>query len=151
MVFVAAVQTLTYATNICKGQQPGDKIRNFTDCTKYSTCTLNSAGVLMPIESTCTGSQNFNWITGLCAYAYDVKCFTCPTDSYFIDMPVDYNCIQFVRCFAKHPIQHTCAPGLYFDPEHKTCNFERNVVCACPVHDIPARPLFIRDRFNCSR
>lgn len=78
-------------------------------------------------------------------------CFRCPAGQVFIDVPVDNNCIQFVRCFANVARQQTCSDGLLFDPVQRQCNFDRDVNCACPTLDIPGFPVMIRDPRNCAK
>lgn len=133
-------------TNLCSGFRNGDTFADITDCSQFYECEWGN-----PTLNQCPPNTLFNDSTRKCGPASEAQCFSCPKNAYFIEMPVDYNCMQFIRCFANQPSQHACAYGLLFDPIHRTCNFEENVTCACPVIDIPNRPLFIRDRDNCAK
>lgn len=145
-VVVQSTVTIKQESNLCSGYRNGDRFRNLRDCSKYYECLHGQ-----PILNTCWSTLRFSDRTRNCEPASEVQCFECPKDEYFIEMPVDYNCMQFIRCFANHASQHSCEYGLLFDPVHRTCNFERNVTCSCPITDIPSRPLFIRDRSDCAK
>lgn len=133
--------------NICTGHEDQDYVRDVTDCRRYFVCNNGQPHFL-----TCHSGFLFDHIQRRCRNQAQVtNCFQCPPGNYFIDMPFDYNCIQFVRCFVGVPEHRTCAAGLLFDPQYRTCNFEQDVTCSCPVEDIPGRPLFFRDPDDCSR
>lgn len=134
-------------TNICTGHEDLDFVRDVTDCRRFFIC---NNGVPNPIH--CDTGFLFDHIQRRCQKQAQVtNCFQCPPNEYFIDMPFDYNCIQFVRCFVGVPEHRTCGGGLLFDPQYRTCNFEKNVTCSCPVEDIPGQPMFFRDPDDCSR
>lgn len=146
----ATDESVKNITNICTGYGLSDNVQDVTNCSQYFVCTqVGATDDIVPILENC-GDQYFNPITSACDAPQNVECFSCPSEPYYIDLPVDYNCIQFVRCFAGVPEQRTCAAGLLFDPAHASCNFEKDVDCACPTHDNPLRPYFVRDRFDCN-
>lgn len=133
-------------TTICTGHSINERLQDVGDCTRFFQC---NEGQL--VTTSCSQGWYFNPKTSNCEFAATEHCFQCPTDKYFIDLPFDGNCIQFVRCFAGRAVQHTCTHGLLFNGELQTCNFEHRVNCPCPLTDIPTNPLFIRDRESCSK
>lgn len=149
MLGMAVAQTTApprNVTSICTGMRVGTNIQNVNDCGAFFACS--STG---PVAGRCSTGYEFNSTLGNCARAPSPDCFACPKEPYFIDLPVDYQCLQFVRCFAGHAHQHTCSDGLLFDPKLKQCNRRSEVECPCPTSDIPARPLFVRDWNKCNQ
>lgn len=135
----------SFETNICTGVEEGRSIPDYSDCSSFFRCNGGH-----PTRSTCPSSLQFNRIEERCMLFSQNTCFRCPTGQAFSDVPVDNNCIQFVRCFGNVARQQTCSDGLLFDPVLRQCNFERDVYCDCPTLDIPGWPVMIRDPSNCA-
>lgn len=133
------------STNICSIHQNNDHIQDFSDCTKYILCSNGE-----PTSYSCEDGTKFDSILRLCSYQ-PVKCFQCPSDTFFIDVPVDYACSQFVRCINGQARHYACDSGLLFDPIRRQCNSKNSVVCPCPAVDFEGFPLFVRDWSDCSR
>lgn len=134
--------------NICTNQPDGTLIRNVQKCNEFFNCTLGE-----PRRLVCSFPFVFNPFTRKCVDQQQVTCFKCPIASAtngFIDVPMDYQCGEFIRCFDNVPTHSVCADGLLFDPENRQCNFAKNVVCACPAVDNPDNPQIDRDRSNCA-
>lgn len=134
--------------NICTGHSTGTLVRNVQNCSTYFHCFNGN-----PILTNCPAGQLFNHIINECDLASAVKCFQCPKDQYFTDLPVANECNQFIRCFQGEPEHLTCGPGLAFDRSVQMCNLVKEVKCVfevlCPPTSV--HPIFIRDRTNCSK
>lgn len=145
LCIVSGIVAQRVVTNICTGVEEGRSIPDYSDCSAFFQCNAGQ-----PTRMTCL-TGNFNRVEERCSLSSQTTCFQCPVGPNFIDVPVDNNCIQFVRCFGNAPRQQTCGDGLLFDPVHGQCNIEREVSCECPTIDIPSRPVMFRDPRNCSR
>lgn len=151
LIVVAVFVTVGFSNgqsviNVCTGYDSWAYIPDVTDCAQYFICMPYGPGVNLPERHHC-GNQAFNPITLTCDDPENVKCFSCPSNQNNINLAVDNNCFQFVRCVAGVPEQITCEDNLVFDPVHETCNFEDEVGCVCAT---PSQPHFIRNRFDCS-
>lgn len=135
------------AVNICTGFQAHQRIPDYTNCMQFFRC--DERGI--PLLQSCNVGFSFDVVHEECRLDNTVTCFKCPENQHFVDLPVDRNCLQFVRCFAGRGSQRTCSHGLLFDPEHQQCNFEPRVTCGCPVREISSRPMFMQSRENCAK
>lgn len=132
-------------TNICTIHPNNDKIQDYSDCTKYILCAK-----AIPTLQDCEPGTQFHPRLLECTHQ-PVDCFKCPSDVFFIDVPVNYACSQFVRCINGIATHHTCESGLLFDPIRRQCNFRADVGCPCPAIDIRGFPLYVRDWIDCSK
>lgn len=134
-------------TLICTRRDDGRE-RNVANCQEFIECRSGQATI-----NRCAPGQLYNHISEQCELSnqrLQQQCFACPKNSSFIDLPVDFQPHQFVRCFRGRAEQRVCSEDLLFDPTTRTCNFEKRVVSSCPSVDRPNRPVFIRDRDNCA-
>lgn len=132
--------------NICTGFGINQYIPDYSDCTRFFHCDETGT----PRHETCINGWHFDLLNG-CVTSNTATCFKCPENEYFIDLPIENNCRQFVRCFAGEARQQTCTDGLLFDSARQQCNFQEHVSCSCSMRDIPGRPLFYRDPENCAK
>lgn len=144
VVLLGSFTQLVFA-NICKKHQNHDRIQDYSDCTKYFECLDGE-----PKPHTCRKLEQFDPILRECT-SKPIECFKCPSDTFFVDLPVDHECSQFIRCINGKPTHHICDTDLLFDPIRRQCNIRTEVVCPCPAIDIPGIPLFVRDWNNCGR
>lgn len=131
--------------NICDNHRKYDRIRDYSDCSKYFECIEGT-----PINRSCERGNKFDPNLRVCS-PDQFECFECPADAFFVDLPVDYECAQFVRCIDGIATHHVCGSGLLFDPILKKCNKRKDVVCLCPDVDLPGHPLFVRDWTDCAK
>lgn len=131
--------------NICYQRPEHDRMQVVSDVSKYIECVYGQ-----PIEKSCENGKTFNATSRSCKRETIVG-FECPSDSFFVDLPVDYECSQFIRCLNGKATQHTCDSDLLFDPILRQCNNKKSVICACPTIDIDENYLFVRDWSDCSK
>lgn len=78
-----------------------------------------------------------NWLF-CCTQVYWCNCaaFNCPAgdNGPFAD---SLNCGSFYLCVGDKAYHMPCAPGLYFNPDTKRCDFAFNVTCASTATEIP--------------
>lgn len=137
-----------YETNICTGHPSNRLLPDFGDCSAYYHCQEDG----LPMHGKCAGTQRWSPKRYACVPPEMMTdCFQCPRDQVFVDLPVDFECLQFVRCFANLAEQHTCSEGLLFDPVKKQCNFRHLVRCGCPSQDDLKNPYYIRQSKTCDK
>lgn len=135
-------------TNVCFGRVTGNE-RNVANCQQSFRCLDGH-----PTLAVCNGNTVYSHVTQRCETSNatsQAQCFACPNSDTHIDLPADFQCQQYVRCFRGVPEQRVCSPGLLFDPVTRQCNFAERVKCACPATDRPDQPWFIRERNDCGR
>lgn len=81
----------------------------------------------------------------------EFECFKCPTDEFLIDLPVDCECLHFVRCIDGIASHNVCGTGPLFDAKLRKCNDKKEVLCPCPIIDFRGFPLLVRDWIDCSK
>lgn len=145
ILFGMALCYAQYNPNICNIHPDNDRIPDYSNCTNYMLCSKGE-----PISRHCEDEAQFDPILRMCSHQL-VNCFQCPSDTFFVDLPVDYACSQYIRCINGIATHHSCESGLLFDPIRRQCNKKEEVVCPCPSVDIPGYPLFVRDWSNCGK
>ena len=59
----------------------------------------------------------------------ELKCHE-SEDGWAVIIPNYEDCTKFYICVGLHPVEKTCKPGLYFNPELSVCDYPENVTCA---------------------
>lgn len=131
--------------NICTKHQNLDRIQDVSDCTKYFECVD-----MQPVERKCEIGKQFDHQLRICT-TEPVDCFQCPSEPFYVDLPVDHECAQFIRCIYGKPTHLICESELLFDPIRQQCNKKNQVICNCPSIDIPGIPYFVRDWNDCAK
>lgn len=136
-------------TNVCFLRPGTGQERNVANCQQWTRCQ-NGA----PSLGQCQQNQLYSHVTQRCEQnnaTIRAQCFACPNNTTLVDLPADFQCNQYVRCFLGRPEQRACPEGLLFDPVARQCNFAERVRCACPATDRPDQPWFVRERADCGR
>lgn len=145
LVLILALTSWVQADeNVCNNIENGEFLQHAFDDTKYIMCWDGE-----PTEKTCFRGL-FNPTTKECS-RISKNSFECPTETFFADFPVDYECSKFIRCLNGKASTHFCGKDLLFDPIRKQCNHKEFVVCPCPAIDKPDNPLFVRDWTDCAK
>lgn len=120
--------THTVSANICNRHQNHDRIPDYTDCTKYFECLDGQHK-----HRACRKLEKFDTVLRKCS-SEPVECFKCPSNPIWVDLPIDLECSQFIRCMNGKPTHHLCESDLLFDPIRRQCNNKKDVVCPCPCY-----------------
>lgn len=139
---------------ICQGQRNGRRLENSNNCRAYIECQGGSR-----VDGSCENGKLFDTQLETCMEAHVVRCGSrvlppsdvetllpedffpaCPrTGTIFRSHPHD--CSGYFICAAGTLIQHSCAPGIYFNPDTLQCDFAENVQCRLMRIPIPQTPL----------
>lgn len=139
---------------ICQGQRNGRRLGNPNNCRAYVECQSNSR-----VDGSCENGQLFDPQLQSCMDAHIVRCGSralppldsepllpndffppCPrTGTIFRSHPHD--CQGYFICASGVLIQHSCAKGIYFNPDTLQCDFAENVQCRLMRIPIPQTPL----------
>lgn len=122
-LMIAAAVHAQNTPNICTGLAINTSVRDVANCARYFECVNG-----IPMARECLFGTLFDPLAQECTYRH-VECFQCPHEHYFVDLAVERQCMQFVRCFAGSAVQRTCANGLWFDRDRGQCNVAQNFVC----------------------
>lgn len=144
---LSAQKTVPNQTNVCFSRVSGQE-RNLLNCSQYYVCKNGN-----PLSRSCKSGQVYSHVHQLCQDSSDTllqQCFQCPKNTVLVDLPADFQCQQYVRCFMGSPEQRSCADGMLFDPLLSTCNLAARVKCSCPSVDRPL-PYFVRSPNDCAK
>lgn len=139
---------------MCQGQHNGRRVGNPNNCRAFIECQNGSR-----MDVSCENGQLFDTQLESCMDAHIVRCGTrglppadietllpedffpaCPrTGTTFRSHPHD--CQGYFICASGTLIQHSCAPGIYFNPDTFQCDFPQNVQCRLMIIAIPQTPL----------
>uniref|UniRef100_A0A182NNF1 Chitin-binding type-2 domain-containing protein n=1 Tax=Anopheles dirus TaxID=7168 RepID=A0A182NNF1_9DIPT len=115
--------------HICQQQTGVQVSAHPQNCNQFILCSGGYSSV-----GQCSEGYLFDGQQRVCHPSVRVNCSAtrCPEQdnpSQIVYMPGMASCDEYFICQSGRPVQHFCAPGLYWDAIHQRCDFSQNVQC----------------------
>lgn len=111
----------------CRNDNDLHTIQHPFDCTQYYLCMEGHA-----MLRSCAPGLEFSAEMSQCMVPAEAACKFGECPSY--NRPLTFlssttNCSEFSICLNGEPVQHSCADGLHWDPDHEWCTFPDETNC----------------------